>query len=415
VTPWRQRYAEAAKELPALAARAGTTLAGFAACVDVVIRLDGPALAKLADDAKSRDPQVRDLATRLLARMRAGRGGELAVEWDGGPAWVEGAFAGNRTVGGTSAQAAHVLALLGAPVVLALQDRSRAQTEVLHPSVQVAQPDGQRTRVADLVPQGRGKLPHYIFEFVAGTELPDNTVLPRSSRVIVRFADDGMERDDNFAAAAHATRASVALLSGFNGLSAPDWPTARDWTLRLCTVWTAAGVRHRHFELAEYPSVAFMREVLDALGGAITSLGMSLSELGMLTGDPAQPVAAALALAETHQLRRVCVHADDYAFSLTRDDPPVEEQALLAGCLLAVCRAEAGRPTLPSGPPRQARLGSLPLPDLAPTDNGYRLVAVPSLYLSRPAATVGLGDTFLAGTLLVHAVNQAAAPVSTSR
>ncbi len=406
MSPWRQRYAEVAKELPALAAHAGTTLAGFAACVDVVIRLDGPALAKLADDAKSRDPQVRGLATRLLARMRVGRGGELVAEWDGGPAWVEGAFAGHRTVGGTSAQAAHVLAL---------QDRSRAQTEVLHPSVQVAQPDGQRTCVADLVPQGRGKLPHYIFEFVAGTELPDNTVLPRSSRVVVRFANDGMERDDYFAAAAHATRASVALLSGFNGLSAPDWPTARDWTLRLCAVWTAAGVRHRHFELAEYPSVTFMREVLDALGGAITSLGMSLSELGMLTGDDAQPVAAALALAETYQLRRVCVHADDYAFSLTRDDPAVEEQALLAGCLLAVCRAEAGRPTLPSGPPRQARLGSPPFPDLASAGNGYRLVAVPSLYLSRPAATVGLGDTFLAGTLLVHAVNRAAAPVSTSR
>jgi ADP-dependent phosphofructokinase/glucokinase len=47
--------------------------------------------------------------------------------------------------------------------------------------------------------------------------------------------------------------------------------------------------------------------------------------------------------------------------------------------------------------------------------DGYELVAVPSLYLSRPAATVGLGDTFLAGTLLVHAVKRAAAPVSTSR
>jgi ADP-dependent phosphofructokinase/glucokinase len=414
VSPWRQRYAEVAKELPALAARAETTLAGFAACVDVVIRLDGPALAKLSHHARSHDPGVRDLAARLLARMRAGRGGELAVEWDDGPAWVEGAFAGHRAVGGTSAQAAHVLALLGAPVVLALQDRSRAQTEVLHPSIQVAQPDGQRTRVADLVPRGRGKLPHYIFEFMAGTELPDNTVLPRSSRIIVRFANDGMERDEDFAAAAHNTRASVTLLSGFNALTMPDWPTARDWTLRLCTVWTAAGVRHRHLELAEYPSVAFMREVLDALGGAITSLGMSLSELGMLTGDDAQPAAAALALAKTYQLRRVCVHADAYAFTLTRDDPAVEEQALLAGCLLAVCRAEAGRPTLPSDPPPQARLGSRPLRDLASAD-GYELVAVPSLYLSRPAATVGLGDTFLAGTLLIHAVNRTAVPASTSR
>jgi ADP-dependent phosphofructokinase/glucokinase len=97
---------------------------------------------------------------------------------------------------------------------------------------------------------------------------------------------------------------------------------------------------------------------------------------------------------------RVCVHADDWALSVTRGEPRPERDALIVGCLLAATRAAAGHLAVPSGPPADAAYRAPPRPT-AILPPGWQLVCCAAPYLRQPRTTLGLGDTFLAGTMLV--------------
>jgi ADP-dependent phosphofructokinase/glucokinase len=99
-------------------------------------------------------------------------------------------------------------------------------------------------------------------------------------------------------------------------------------------------------------------------------------------------------------LDRLCVHADRWAAAVTRNNPGTERSALLAGCLLAAGRAAAGRPVAPSGLPVGAKFAAPPFAETLALGE-WNFVAVASPYLVAPASTLGLGDTFTAGCLLV--------------
>ena len=127
---------------------------------------------------------------------------------------------------------------------------------------------------------------------------------------------------------------------------------------------------------------------------------MSRSELADLADPDEAPEAAAIRIAEAYDLDRVCVHADEWAFAVTRSDVERELQALEAGCLLAATRAANGYFAVPERLPDGARFLPPPLPASLRRD-GWSIACCPAPYLEKPAATIGLGDTFLAGTLLV--------------
>jgi ADP-dependent phosphofructokinase/glucokinase len=127
---------------------------------------------------------------------------------------------------------------------------------------------------------------------------------------------------------------------------------------------------------------------------------MSLSELADLTGEGEPPEAAAIRLAETFELDRVCIHADEWAFAVTRGEAERELEALEMGCLLASTRAASGYFAVPKRLPDGARLQTPPLPSSLRRGD-WSIACCPAPYLDKPAATIGLGDTFLAGTLLV--------------
>ena len=152
-------------------------------------------------------------------------------------------------------------------------------------------------------------------------------------------------------------------------------------------------------------------ETIRRLLPAATSVGMSRSELADLTRPDELPEAAAIRLAEAYDLDRVCVHADEWAFAATRGDADRELEALETGCLLAATRAAKGYFAVPERVPDGARFLPPPLPASLRRE-GWSIACCPAPYLDRPAATIGLGDTFLAGTLLVlgGANAQAATP-----
>jgi len=397
VEDWAAAYAALAAALPAIAATARPVIAGFSAFVDALVPRE-QADARFAAGAPA---ETRQLGLELARRAKAGIGGEIGLPWPDGDAFLGATLPHVTRVGGTSAQIANVLAPLGVDVLLALADRSAAQLGVLDRDVMLA--EGEALSQVGLVATGGSAKPrHWIFETTAGSVIRGETVR-RSTRVIVRLADDGPERDAAFAPASArlAERAGAAVLSSL--VSTPDdqIDQAIAMVADLARRWRAAGLPLIHQELADYGSrPALPKKLLSALRGTVTSVGMSLSEWRTLSSGAALTDTDALRrFAERWALDRVAVHADEWAMAVTRGDPARERAALMTGCLLASARAGCGRHELPVHCPVDARFE--PLPAFAPLADGWSVVACPAPYLPSPKSTIGLGDTFTAGCLLV--------------
>ena len=394
---WRDSYLALIDRLPDLAARSRLTLCGLSTCVDVYLRLEdaGPLL-----DADPDSP-AGALAERLWRRARAGVGGEMHVEWPGGPAWLDAHLPGKLGLGGTGAQAAQTLAHLGAPTLAAVADRSARQLEQFHQDVGIAADDGlSRAGLLRGSPTS-AKLAHYIVEFCAGTVIRGQA-LPRSSRVICRFCDDPLEDDRLFDRLSRdlAARAGAAILSGYNELPADLLLPSIQSSAALANDWRAAGLPLVHLELGDFTDMDVAWQVLRGLAGSIESLGLSLSELDKLSPTGGAAASRAVQLADQLGLRRVAVHYDTFAMAVTRDDPALELTALMTGCLLAATRARFGRVAVPRDLAGQAVFQSAPQSPITAVD-GWQVATCATPWLRHPAATIGLGDTFLAGTLLV--------------
>ena len=139
---------------------------------------------------------------------------------------------------------------------------------------------------------------------------------------------------------------------------------------------------------------------LAGIGPIADSMGMSLSELIQLVPDVDPIQEKAVRLGDTFGLSRVCIHADEWAMVLTHYDADREREALMMGCLLASSRAATGHACVPCKLPANARFIDLPYPALD-RRKGWDVICCPTPYIVTPVATIGLGDTLLAGTLLV--------------
>jgi len=397
-TDWRAAYVGLIERLPAIVGSARLTVGGFSTCIDVYLALReafGPLAA-----AAHESPEGAAMLAALARRAASGVGGELFVDWPGGPDWIDRHVPGRRAIGGTSAQAAYMLSALGARALIAAEDRSAGQLAVLHPATLVAGPEGLLP-VAAVAGEGTSRPPHYIFEFTAGETVADAAV-PRSSRTIVRFDHSALQRDAAFVAAsvAAAPAAGAGILCGFNELPPATASAEIAYAADVARAWRRAGLPLVHVELGDFDDEAVADETVRRLLPEATSAGMSRSELAhFATGGEPEDVTA-IRLAEAYGLDRVCVHADEWAFAVTRGDPEREREALEVGCLLAATRAASGYFAVPARVPDGARFLPPPFPPLARRE-GWSVACCASPWLEKPAATIGLGDTFLAGTLLV--------------
>jgi len=395
---WPLEYESLIGRLPDLVGRSRLTVGGFSACVDVYLSFH-EAFRKLSA-AGHDSPESAAMLAELERRAVNGIGGELFIDWPDGSGWIDRHVTGRDAIGGTSAQAAYMLAHLGAKALIALDDRSAGQLAVLHPETLVATRSGVAP-VSSVAPEGAARPPHYIFEFTAGGRIGDSR-LPRSSRTIVRFHHDELQRDPAFVRASveNTGEAGAGVLCGFNEMPPERAEDELDYAVGVAAAWRKAGLAVVHVELGDFPGPSLRDLTIARLLPAVTSVGMSLSELIELSGDGEPVESAAIRLAETHGLQRVCVHADEWAFAVTRGDAERELEALEMGCLLASARAANGYFTTPDRLPDGARLCSPPIPTSL-RRGGWSVACCPAPYLEKPAATIGLGDTFLAGTLLV--------------
>jgi ADP-specific Phosphofructokinase/Glucokinase conserved region len=394
---WASAYERVLQAIPNYVRDARVTLCGLSTFVDAYVRLHE---AAPLFDASIGSPEGK-LGRELIRRSSAGIGGEVFMDWPEGGAWVEKKLRILRWgVGGTGAQAAQTLAVIGAPALMSLEDRGRRQLSVLHPGISVAVKDGL-AKCIDISATERTKAAHYIFEFTAGTRL-GSTVLKRSSRTIVRFTGERLDDDPDFVreSIAAAGDAGAGILSGMNEILEDCIKESLYQTVALARAWKERGLKHIHLEVGDYETDDARKRVLNLLGGVISSLGLSYSELvGILPGK-GQTIEKAYALANELDLWRLCVHSDTWALSVTRDDPDRELEALLCGSLMASVRAERGTPARPVSLPRNAEFHPLEWERMFQIGN-RSVVSCATPYIQRPAGTIGLGDTFLAGTLLV--------------
>ncbi|MEZ2128136.1 MULTISPECIES: ADP-dependent glucokinase/phosphofructokinase [unclassified Sinorhizobium] len=394
---WADRYAALADPLGEDAlSTAGLFLCGISACIDARIAMHDmqPLL-----DAPAESPAGK-LADLLLARAAQGVGGELRFDWPEGPAWLRERLAIRYALGGTGPQAAWVLGQLGVRSLVAIEDRHAAMLREIPAGVLLAERGVLKS--ADAVSAVGPHIPEiFIFEFTAGR--PIGTVVPaRSSRVIIRFCDRGIQHDGDFETMSRrlAPSAAAGLLSGLNDEAVEDVGAASRHVFGLSRDWKAAGLRTIHFELAGYATQQAVQELLSHARGAITSLGMSHSELLAMDPTARHPMEALVALGERLDLERVCVHADTWAAAVTLNDPKEEELALMAGCGIASARAVNGAPARTITIAPAAEFHPLPFETLVRRGR-WTFVACASPYVEKPTTTLGLGDSFTAGCLLI--------------
>lgn len=399
---WADAYDRLVGKLPAIVADATRLVTGFAVCLDR--RIDLHAVAPVM--AEQPDTGARRLFAELMARAKAGRGGEMLVEdWPDGPAFLDPhTLPGGMAIGGTSAQAAWTLAAIGAPSLLALGEVGPQELAALHAGIGLAESDTAIGSPKRRWPALHDKPAHYIIEYTAGRPLP-GFVAERSTRIIVRFADEALHEDAMFdrwvAANGHQLRAG--LLSSPNTVPLAELPPALERLSNAARAWRQAGLSVVHLELGAYPWPGTLDATLARLAPEVTSIGLNQNELrGLVSGD--DPLGQADELSRRLGVDRLVVHADGWALAVTRGDALVEMDALAMGCLLAASRAEAGLPSAHPRVPRGARFEPLPAPSISALPDGRRVVCVAAPYLERPASTVGLGDSFTAGCLLIHSI-----------
>ena len=391
---WPRLYADLVARLGEYGESGRWIFCGLGACVDATLSVHDAVPVLLA----SPEPAARALGETLACRAEAGVGGEIRVDWNDGPAWLDAALQPATALGGTGAHAARVLTLLGAPALLALEHQDAEQMACLDGGIRLAR-NGQAVAARDIPPHGLPRPKIYIFEFTAG-RLVRAVAPPRSSRIIVRFTDPDTEDDAEFEAlsTALAAQAGAGVLSGFSAVNGGDLDRALGRARSLALRWRAAGVPVVHLELAGFDTPALRDRTLEGLRGGYSSLGLSQSEYQALIPGGAPETETIAASAQRFGVDRLCIHADGWALAATRGDPDRERTALMMGCLLASTRAALGHPARPVAvspdavfevPPNELRSG------------GWSVVACAAPYLPRPVTTLGLGDTFMAGCLLV--------------
>jgi hypothetical protein len=397
---WIGSYRDLIADVPHIAKHAPLMLFGLSACVDA--RISAHQMSPLF--ASTAPPEARAFGELLAGRAAKGIGGEVRIDWPEGPAWLARNMPISYALGGTGPQAAWSLVAIGGSAMVALEDRSAHMLQQFHPDILIAE-NGRAVRARDVAARGKRRPEIFIIEYTAGRPLGDVTP-KRSSRIIVRFHDPGLEHDAQFEtlSVALAHTAGAGLISGFNSIPYERIDSEVAAVTGMTGKWRAAGVGAIHLELAGYDTPRQRDRVIEQTRGAITSIGMSHSEFVGLVPQGSDLAQDMCDLGDKLGLDRICVHADHWAASVTLGDPETERRALMMGCLLASTRAANGVPAYPREIDGRATFSEPPLPLLSRL-GPWSLVACASPHLEHPLATVGLGDSFTGGCLLVLGQN----------
>ncbi len=452
---WRDRYAVALARAEARSVETASAVnpwqlaVGFTNSVDRIVSLDGARLATLAADLGVTTPPEPDAShdhaatpvdfvRSLIHFVQTGRGGEVWLDQPHLGPWVAATFQGRAQVGGTGVRAANTLAALGFPSLLHVTSLGPEQAGLIDNSgrVLIPTPDGLATQNAAIRPSDPIR-EHFIFEFQAGLTVPlagGVIVAPEANRVIVSLHPGNLDHpiDEHYVAAVATPGASIrwTLVSGFSQVIGVPMARARvDETVAAIARWRQKAIPPRvHLELGAMPDPGTFAVVLDHLLPAIDSLGLNEDELTATLAAIGLPLPEGLDATITaldHLQRRLAIprlglHTRHACVTITQGDPFTEQDALLYASAVAgsfARRADFPSPadllhTLercaasPTGLALAASLAEqgaalgidLVAPGIGRMDDRW-LVVAPTLTISHPASTIGLGDSFTGGLL----------------
>ena len=326
-------------------------------------------------------------------------------------------------IGGTGVQAALTLSSMGASSLVHLTDDSSQVCALLNKSgILAVDPMGNAVPTGQLCQRNPQEI-HYIIQFQKGQVLRSGSqyiVIPASNRLIVTKATVNhllplylpffryIEK--------HAVCFPSIVLSSFNSIQ--EESILRD---RIDTVCAHTQAYRRanpgglvFFEDAAYHNDGIRRKCMDLLYGAVDIVSMNEEELQLavqtlgMTADIGSLVSitsSARRLQEAYSIRQgIIIHTKDYALYTGTGslDFKMLEQGLAYGNVMATAKALTGNY---ANPESVWEVMQLPM---SPKGISFRyqaaeipgVIVVPSRLIDKPAYTIGLGDSFVAGMQL---------------
>lgn len=400
------------------------------------LRTHPEALASRLETAKYCEIRdVVDVWRGLWEQLGAGKGGEWVLDDRATFARLRDVFDGRLGLGGSGAQAADVLGALGLHPVLNIPVGDPRLLALLSPNVRVPLGRGlvapERASVT-----GDRATTHFIFEYAAGfwMSVAGRTLTARQrDRLIVPYDPERREFaiSGAFSRASTKTEGPKALLvSGYNVPGGVDVTSAALSATEAHLDAFVSDAAFVHLEIGESHSLPARRAVVSRLFPRVHSVGLNEDELIVLAGDLGkklphreaidQVINVCLHIALRFTLARLNLHTTHYALAVSRFPVELERAAMAFGNATAAYRAMHGA----TGTLDQIRAAVKQLPlsgrgqsmceawdpsaEAGVRDRGeYNLVLLPAFEAVPQRQAVGLGDTYAAAVLAVHALANA--------
>ncbi len=401
----------------------------YASNLDVLVRWNCENFNRFLAEYLKEEPSFRegdeiaseeDLARILSYFVIHGLGGEVDIVSRKVIDVLTEYFDVEYGLGGTCAQGAAALGSMGIPVLVHITDCSgdviRQMSGIRIETVK----HGRRAPVETCV-SGKDALCHFIVQFtkddvirVFGKEYK----VGLSNRLIMGY--DTVHKilpvEEEFLVYCEKNARDVCSydISGFNAVT--DHRIMQERLERLTVHYKSVKENNPdcriYFESAHFINNEIREYTYQTLAEVIDIMGMNEEELIDLTRtrgcsvdkDSLESILKGLEeLIEVYPVHGFVVHSKDYALYFGKDMPGTDiEQGLTLGNLVSGTRARTGRYGSVSDCRETlklelSRMGLAFAKELESYHSAYKVVLVPSRYMEKPATTIGLGDSFVAG------------------
>lgn len=436
---YQDKYAEYLDSVPATAQKCRETgnriVLGYTSDLDAILSWNTDRFNRLVEqylkvpltyEEEESIDSMEDFVRILGYFAVHGMGGEVAITSAEVVECIRKQFDIRYAMGGTCAQGAAALSVMGVPAVIHITDRSREVIDELdYPGLESVR-DGKRVPMRECV-SGLPPLLHLIIQFSKGDILRINNEsyeVPLSNRMIAEYDNVHkilpVEPDFLSYIEQNAGRVCCYSVSGYNAIEDPAVAEERVAQFRehFRKVKEKNPNIKIYLESAHYISSHIRDMVYSGLAPWLDVLGMNEEELANLTARKSHPVntedlqsilTGLDYVLEQYPVKGIIMHSKDYSLYY---GAPVEgidmEKGLTLGNLMSGTRARIGRYGTMEDCRKTLELDLSPVglrfaEELSHMELPHEAVLVPSRYMEKPACTVGLGDTFVAGVQICFA------------
>ncbi len=401
----------------------------YASNLDVLVRWNCESFNRFLAEYLKEEPSFQegdeiaseeDLARILSYFVIHGLGGEVDITSRKVIDVLTEYFDVEYGLGGTCAQGAAALGSMGIPVLVHITDCSKDVIRQMSGIRIEAVKHGRAVPVETCV-SGEEALCHFIVQFtkddvirVFGKEYK----VRLSNRLIMGYdtVHKVLPVEEEFLAYCEKNAKDICSydISGFNAIT--DRKIMQERLERLAVHYRSVKEKNPdcriYFESAHFINNEIREYTYQTLAEVIDIMGMNEEELVDLTRtrgyavdkDSLDSILKGLEeLIKVYPVHGFVVHSKDYALYFGKDMPGTDiEQGLTLGNLVSGTRARTGRYGSVSDCRETLKLelsgtGLAFAKELEGYHLPYKVVLVPSRYMEKPATTIGLGDSFVAG------------------